>query len=215
VIARVHPWIIGLAVVTMVLLGSSVAHGEAPSPPPGLDTQSLGLTGTHGIAPPVPTTVDALSAALYCRSMEVNARRYARWSTSWGWVFGLSAAGAIATAPIMVATDGDAPSKRDRVLTLALPAAGAILGYVASGFFARANDHGTLAAQASLALNQPSPADEVVACNAALAAWNTARSESSQPLMSLVNATKLGSPGTTPAPIKSSAAPEMAPSPFR
>ena len=139
----------------------------------------------------VPPTVDAAWAALYCRSMEVNARHYARWSTSWGWVFGVAAAGAIATAPIMLATEGDPPSNRDNVLTLALPAAGAILGYIASGLFTRAKDHGTLAAQASLALNQPSPADEVVACNAALAAWNTARSEASQPLMSLVNANKL------------------------
>jgi hypothetical protein len=155
-----------------------------------LDAKSLGLGLGHGIAPPIPPTVDAASAALYCRTMEVNARRYARRSASWGWVFGVAAAGAIATGPIILATEGDPPSNRDKVLTLALPAAGAILGYIASGLFTRAKDHGTLAAQASLALNQPSPADEVVACNAALAAWNTARSESSQPLMSLANASK-------------------------
>jgi len=135
--------------------------------------------------------------------MEVNARSYARRSTSWGWVFGVAAAGAIATGPIIIATEGESPSKRDRVLSLTIPAAGAVLGYIASGLFTRAKDHGTLAAQASLALNQPSPADEVVACNAALAAWNTARSESSQPLMSVVNANKAanqGSTGATPAP---------------
>jgi hypothetical protein len=103
-----------------------------------------------------------------------------------GWVFGVAAAGAVATGPIIIATEGDSPSKRDRVLSLTIPAAGAILGYIANGLFTRAKDHGTLAAQASLALNQPSPADEVVACNAALAAWNTARSEASQPLMSVV-----------------------------
>ncbi len=37
-----------------MLLGSSVSRGADPSPPPGLDAQSLGLEGSHGIAPPVP-----------------------------------------------------------------------------------------------------------------------------------------------------------------
>jgi hypothetical protein len=190
------PWYLRLPAATLVvtLLGGSGASAADPSPPPGLDAQSLGLGAGHGIAPPVPPTVDAAAAALYCRSMEVSARRYARRSTSWGWVFGVAAAGAIVTGPIMLATEGDPPSNRDRVLTLALPAAGAILGYIANGLFTRAKDHGTLAAQASLALNQPSAADEVVACNAALAAWNAARSEASQPLMSLVNANKPATP---------------------
>lgn len=194
---------IAIGAALVLLLGSSSSKGADPTPPPGLDAQDLGLEGRHGIAPPIPPTVDALSAALYCRSMEVNARRYARRSSGWGWVFGVAAAGAIATGPIMIATEGDAPSRRDRVLTLTIPVAGAILGYIASGLFARAKDHGTLAAQASLALNQPSPADEVVACNAALAAWNTARSEASQPLMSVVNANKPTTPsnsGGTPPP---------------
>lgn len=185
-----QPTILTVATTIVMLLGSSVSRAADPSPPPGLDTQSLGLERNHGIAPPVPPTVDAASAAFYCRSMELNARRYARWSSSWGWVFGVAAAGAIATGPIIIATEGDSPSRRDRVLTLTIPAAGAVLGYIASGLFARAKDHGMLAAQASLALNQPSPADEVVACNAALAAWNTARSQASQPLMSVVNAAK-------------------------
>ncbi len=178
------------AIELFALLGGSAAHAADPGPAASLDSQSLGLDGSHGIAPPVPPTVDAVSAAFYCRSMEINARSYARWSSSWGWVFGVAAAGAIATGPIIIATEGDSPTRRDRVLTLTIPAAGAILGYIASGLFARAKDHGTLAAQASLALNQPSPADEVVACNAALAAWNTARSQASQPLMSVVNANK-------------------------
>jgi len=192
---------LAVGAATVVLLGSSLSRAADPLPPPaGLGAESLGLQGPHGIAPPVPPTVDAASAALYCRSMEVNARSYARWSTSWGWVFGVAAAGAIATGPIIVATEGDSPSKRDRVLTLTIPAAGAILGYIASGLFTRAKDHGTLAAQASLALNQPSPADEVVACNAALAAWNTARSESSQPLMSLINANRTATQSNAAAP---------------
>lgn len=182
------PVLMAVLTTMVMLLGGPASHAADPSPPPGLDPQNLGLEGSKGIAPPVPPTVDAVSAALYCRSMEVNARGYARWSSSWGWVFGVAAAGAIATGPIIIATEGDSPSRRDRVLTLTIPAAGAILGYIASGLFARAKDHGTLAAQASLALNQPSPADEVIACNAALAAWNTARSEASQPLMSVVNA---------------------------
>ena len=191
---RLHRRPVRLTVLPIIvlLLGGPVSHAADPSPPPGLDPQDLGLEGSKGIAPPVPPTVDAVSAALYCRSMEVNARGYARWSSSWGWVFGVAAAGAIATGPIIIATEGDSPSRRDRVLTLTIPAAGAILGYIASGLFARAKDHGTLAAQASLALNQPSPADEVIACNAALAAWNTARSEASQPLMSVINADKVG-----------------------
>ncbi len=185
-----RPGRLAAALGLLGLLGGAVGRAADPAPAAGLDPQSLGLDGNHGIAPPVPPTVDAVSAALYCRSMEVNARRYARWSSSWGWVFGVAAAGAIATGPIIIATEGDTPRRRDQVLTLTIPAAGAILGYIASGLFARAKDHGTLAAQASLALNQPSPADEVVACNAALAAWNTARSEASQPLMSVVNANK-------------------------
>ena len=191
---------LAVATATVMLLGSSVCHGADPSPPPGLDAQSLGLEGSHGIAPPVPPIVDAVSAALYCRSMEVNARRYARRSASWGWVFGVAAAGAVATGPIILATEGDSPSKRDRVLSLTIPAVGGVLGYIASGLFTRAKDHGTLAAQASLALNQPSPADEVVACNAALAAWNTARSEASQPLMSVVNANRPANHAATAAP---------------
>jgi hypothetical protein len=174
--------------IIVIVLGGPATDAADPPPPPGLDPQSLGLEGSKGIAPPVPPTVDAAAAALYCRTMEVNARGYARWSSSWGWLFGVAAAGAIATGPIIIATEGDSPSRRDRVLTLTIPAAGAILGYIATGLFARAKDHGTLAAQASLALNQASPADEVIACNAALAAWNTARSEASQPLMSVVNA---------------------------
>lgn len=191
---------LAVAAATVMLLGTSRSRGADPPPaPPGLDTQSLGLEGRQGIAPPVPPTVDAASAALYCRSMEVNARSYARRSTSWGWVFGVAAAGAIATGPIIIATEGESPSKRDRVLSLTIPAAGAVLGYIASGLFTRAKDHGTLAAQASLALNQPSPADEVIACNAALAAWNTARSESSQPLMSVINANKPANQANTAA----------------
>jgi hypothetical protein len=189
------PWLAAATVVMLLLMGSDASAADPSPPPDGLDAQSLGLEGIRGIAPPIPPTVDAASAALYCRSMEVNARHYARWSTSWGWVFGVAAAGAIATGPIILATEGDPSSRRDKVLTLTLPAAGAILGYIASGLFTRAKDHGTLAAQASLALNQPSPADEVISCNAALAAWNTARSESSQPLMSVVNANK---PATEP-----------------
>jgi hypothetical protein len=194
---------IAIAVAIAVLLGSSESRAADPSPASELDAQSLGLDGTRGIAPPVPPTVDALSAALYCRSMEVNARLYARRSSSWGWVVGVAAAAAIATGPIILATEGDSPSRRDRLLTMTIPAAGAILGYIASGLFTRAKDHGTLAAQASLALNQPSPAEEVIACNAALAAWNTARSEASQPLMSVVNANKPTTPsnrGGTPPP---------------
>lgn len=187
---RRRPANMALALTMGTVLSTSASRAADPSPPLGLDAQDLGLQGSHGIAPPVPPTVDAVSAALYCRSIEVNARSYARWSSSWGWVFGVAAAGAVATGPIIVATEGDSPSRRDRVLTLTIPAAGAILGYIASGLFARAKDHGTLAAQASLALNQPSPADEVVACNAALAAWNTARSEASQPLVSVLNANK-------------------------
>ena len=200
-IARSHRRATSLAVPTaiLILLGSPVSRAAEPSPPSGLDTQSLGLEGSQGIAPPVPPTVDAVSAALYCRSMEVNARSYARRSSSWGWVFGVAAAGAVATGPIIIATEGDSPSRRDRVLTLTIPAAGAILGYIASGLFARAKDHGTLAAQASLALNQPSAADEVIACNAALAAWNTARSQASQPLMSVINANKPGNQSSTTA----------------
>jgi hypothetical protein len=173
------------ATLFLTLLCGELAHAD-PAPAAGLDENSLGLVGSKGIAPPVPPTVDAASAALYCRTMEVNARRYARWSTSWGWVFGVAAAGAVATGPIILATEGDSPSRRDRVLSLTVPAAGAILGYIASGLSTRAKDHGALAAQASLALNQPSPADEVVACNAALAAWNTARSESSQAIASVI-----------------------------
>lgn len=198
---RLRPRPTTLAVVTtlVVLVASAVSRAADPSPPAGLDPQNLGLEGSKGIAPPVPPTVDALSAALYCRSMEVNARGYARRSSSWGWVFGVAAAGAIATGPIIIATEGDSPSRRDRVLTLTIPAAGAVLGYIASGLFARAKDHGTLAAQASLALNQPFPADEVVACNAALAAWNTARSEASQPLMSVVNANRPAAEPNAPA----------------
>jgi hypothetical protein len=72
-----------VATAVVMLLSSSASYGADPSPPTGLDTQSLGLEGSHGIAPPVPPTVDAVSAALYCRSMEVNARGYARWSSSW------------------------------------------------------------------------------------------------------------------------------------
>jgi len=201
VIVRSHRQATSLAIPTaiLILLGSPVSRAAEPSPPSGLDTQSLGLEGSQGIAPPVPPTVDAVSAALYCRSMEVNARSYARRSSSWGWVFGVAAAGAVATGPIIIATEGDSPSRRERVLTLTIPAAGAILGYIASGLFARAKDHGTLAAQASLALNQPSPADEVIACNAALAAWNTARSQASQPLMSVINANKPGNQSNTTA----------------
>ena len=190
-----QPVLLPVLTTIVMLLGGPASHAADPSPPPGLDTQNLGLEGSKGIAPPVPPTVDAVSAALYCRSMEVNARGYARWSSSWGWVFGVAAAGAIATGPIIIATEGESPSRRDRVLTLTIPAGGAILGYIASGLFARAKDHGTLAAQASLALNQPSPADEVIACNAALAAWNAARSEASQPLMSVVNANTSGGQG--------------------
>lgn len=186
------------AAMCVTLLGSGVSHADTAAPE-GLDENSLGLVGDKGIAPPVPPTVDAASAALYCRTMEVNARRYARWSTSWGWVFGVAAAGAVATGPIVLATEGDAPSRRDKVLALTVPAAGAILGYIASGLFTRAKDHGALAAQASLALNQPSPADEVTACNAALAAWNTARSQASQPLMSVVNVSRAGTAGGSPA----------------
>lgn len=198
-----QPGRLAIATTVVMFLGSPASHAADPSPPRGLDSQNLGLEGNKGIAPPVPPTVDALSAALYCRSMEVNARRYARRSSNWGWVFGVAAAGAIATGPIIIATEGDSPSRRDRVLTLTIPAAGGILGYIASGLFARAKDHGTLAAQASLALNQPSPADEVIACNAALAAWNTARSEASQPLMSVVTVTKpanQANPGVTTSP---------------
>ncbi|HVV48768.1 MAG TPA: hypothetical protein VHO06_03840 [Polyangia bacterium] len=188
-----------LAAVTTVtmLLGGPRSRAADPTPPPGLDAESLGLEGRHGIAPPVPPTVDAASAALYCRSMELNARRYARRSSSWGWVFGVAAAGAIATGPIIIATETESPSRREKILSLTIPAAGAVLGYIANGLFTRAKDHGTLAAQASLALNQPSPADEVIACNAALAAWNTARSEASQPLMSVVNASKPAAQATT------------------
>jgi len=186
------------ATLFLTLLCGAPAHAD-PAPPAGLDENSLGLVGDKGIAPPVPPTVDAAAAALYCRTMEVNARSYARWSTSWGWVFGVAAAGAVATGPIVLATEGDTASRRDKVLSLAVPAVGAVLGYIASGLFTRAKDHGTLAAQASLALNQPSPADEVMACNAALAAWNTARSEASQPLMSVVNAGRAGPQADSPA----------------
>src|SRR6185312_6414558 len=78
---------LAIATASVILLGTSPSRGaDPPPPPPGLDTQSLGLEGRQGIAPPVPPTVDAASAALYCRSMEVNARSYARRSTSWGWV---------------------------------------------------------------------------------------------------------------------------------
>ncbi len=187
------------ATLFLTLLCGAPVHAD-PAPPAGLDENTLGLVGDKGIAPPVPPTVDAAAAALYCRTMEVNARSYARWSTDWGWVFGVAAAGAVATGPIILATEGDTPSRRDRVLSLTVPAAGAILGYIASGLFTRAKDHGALAAQASLALNQPSPADEVMACNAALAAWNTARSESSQAITSVITLQQAGANVTGSAP---------------
>jgi len=50
--------------------------------------------------------------------------------------------------------------------------------------------------QASLALNPPSPADEVIACNAALAAWNTARSQSSQAITSAITLQQAGANAT-------------------
>jgi hypothetical protein len=170
--------------LTSLLAASSVWAADPPLPV--LDAKNLGLSSDAGILPPVPTIVDADSAALYCRTMEINARGYARWSTGWGWAFGVVAAGAIATGPIIIASEGSTPTTREKVFSLSIPAAGAILGYIASGLFTRAKDHGALAAQASLALNQSTPAAQVTACNAALAAWNTARSESSSSITSAI-----------------------------
>jgi hypothetical protein len=165
------------------------AHGDKPqgplpspsTPTPEHLTLKLGVptsTDGVGIMPPIPKGVTPAAAAMYCRTMEVNARGYARYSTAWGWVVGVLAAGAIATGPVIVASDST-PSSSTRAVELAVPATGFILGYVANALFTRAKDHGALAAQASLALNLTSPDDQVAACNTALAAWNTARSESS------------------------------------
>src|SRR5579871_207304 len=101
------------ATLFLTLLCGAPAHAD-PASPAGLDENSLGLVGDKGIAPPVPPTVDAAAAALYCRRMEVNARSYARWSTDWAWVFGVAAAGAVARTASRVSRNYVALMARQR-----------------------------------------------------------------------------------------------------
>lgn len=177
-----------------LLLGSLAHAGDKAGQPvepiktaPATSYDNAGIQSEPWLMSPLPTTVSPELAAAYCRGIEVNARSYARWSSEAGWAFGIIAAGAIATGPIIIATEGNTPTRTEKVLSLSIPAGGAILGYIASGLFSRGKDHGALAAQAALSMNQATAAAQVTSCNSALAAWNTARSESSSSIASAIN----------------------------
>ena len=134
------------------------------------------------IPPPQPSNKPSDT---YCAAMEVNARRYARRQTALAWTLGVLSVASISAGAIMVAT-ADSPSRKQRIISLSLPALGAILGYGASASFARAKDHGDLASAASLALNNPE--ESVKLCNQALASWNENRSGASAALIAALQA---------------------------
>jgi hypothetical protein len=161
--------------------GSQAATGDGGAPPDEPNKEIFAPTSIN--APPS-------DAEAHCRRMAEAASNIAGRFSIWGWISGIAAAGAIATGPIIIAAEGTTPSTKEKVFSLAIPGAGALLGYLANGFFSYSADYSSLAAQASLALNNGAPVDEVKACNIAFATWNTARSESSASIGSMVGTTK-------------------------
>jgi hypothetical protein len=121
----------------------------------------------------------------FCRDVENRARVRAVEQDTAGWAFGIAAVVALGAGTALTAS-ADSPSDERRVGDAALPLVGAALGYVAFEAFARGKDAGELTSRTASSLTMDDKAAND-ACNNALAAWSSSRTETSKPLRDEVN----------------------------
>ncbi|AKT39561.1 uncharacterized protein CMC5_037080 [Chondromyces crocatus] len=145
----------------------------------------------------------------FCRDLENRSRKRAIQQSAAGWILGVASLLSVGTGTVLTAAAPDDATEPRKILNAILPISGAALGYIAIGSFDRAKDSSALAA-AALAGMELKDKEANANCNAALAAWNSSRSDANAVIVEAIKSAQKGS-GDKPAPAAAPTAPAAAP----